>query len=65
MVILSNMVINPPPPPQPKLYLSIIDDVIDSIRELFIDEGVEERVLDELRQVRLNKSLENKSTAPF
>lgn len=41
-----------PPSPQPKLYLSIIDDVIESVRELFIDEGVEEKVLDELRQVR-------------
>lgn len=47
-------------PPQPKLYLSIIDDVIESVRELFIDEGVEERVLEELRQVRLNTNLENK-----
>uniref|UniRef100_A0A671KW94 Uncharacterized protein n=1 Tax=Sinocyclocheilus anshuiensis TaxID=1608454 RepID=A0A671KW94_9TELE len=34
----------------PKLYLSVIEDVIESIRELFCDEGVEERVLDNLRQ---------------
>lgn len=40
--------------PQPKLYLSIVDDVMESVRELFIDEGVEERVLEELRQVRVN-----------
>uniref|UniRef100_A0A3B4GTA8 Stonin-1 n=1 Tax=Pundamilia nyererei TaxID=303518 RepID=A0A3B4GTA8_9CICH len=29
-----------------KLYLSIIDDVIDSVRELFLDEGVEDLVSD-------------------
>uniref|UniRef100_A0A3Q0SW25 Uncharacterized protein n=1 Tax=Amphilophus citrinellus TaxID=61819 RepID=A0A3Q0SW25_AMPCI len=39
---------------QAKLYLSIIDDVIDSVRELFLDEGVEDRVLDDLRHVSLN-----------
>lgn len=39
---------------QAKLYLSIIDDVIDSVRELFLDEGVEDRVVDDLRHVSLN-----------
>lgn len=34
--------------------MSIIDDVIDSVRELFLDEGVEDRVLDDLRHVSLN-----------
>uniref|UniRef100_A0A8C9X203 Uncharacterized protein n=1 Tax=Sander lucioperca TaxID=283035 RepID=A0A8C9X203_SANLU len=34
-----------------KLYLSIIYDVIESIRELFLDEGLEDRVLDDLRHV--------------
>ncbi|KAF3708345.1 Stonin-1 Stoned B-like factor [Channa argus] len=34
---------------QAKLYLSIIDDVIESMRELFLDEGLEDRVLDDLR----------------
>uniref|UniRef100_A0AAY5F204 Uncharacterized protein n=1 Tax=Electrophorus electricus TaxID=8005 RepID=A0AAY5F204_ELEEL len=38
----------------PKLYFSIIDDVIESIRELFLDEGVPEGVLDDLRQVILS-----------
>uniref|UniRef100_A0A672JGG9 Uncharacterized protein n=1 Tax=Salarias fasciatus TaxID=181472 RepID=A0A672JGG9_SALFA len=32
-----------------KLYLSIIDDVIDNMRELFFDEGLEDRVLDDLK----------------
>lgn len=36
---------------QAKLYLSIIDDVIESIRELFLDEGLEDRLVDDLRHV--------------
>ena len=36
---------------QAKLYLSIIDDVIESMRELYLDEGLEDRVLDDLRRV--------------
>lgn len=36
---------------QAKVYLSIIDDVIESMRELFLDEGLEDRVLDDLRHV--------------
>lgn len=36
---------------QAKLYLSIIDDVIENMRELFSDEGLEDRVLDDLRHV--------------
>ncbi|TSN95655.1 TFIIA-alpha and beta-like factor [Bagarius yarrelli] len=50
---------------QPKLYLSIIDDVIESVRELFIDEGVEERVLDELRQLWESKVLQSKAVEGF
>uniref|UniRef100_A0A8C9SVB3 Uncharacterized protein n=1 Tax=Scleropages formosus TaxID=113540 RepID=A0A8C9SVB3_SCLFO len=42
---------------QPKLYISVIDDVIESMREVFLDEGVEERVLEELRQVRATGSV--------
>ncbi|MCJ8749005.1 hypothetical protein PDJAM_G00171140 [Pangasius djambal] len=49
----------------PKLYLSIIDDVIESVRELFIDEGVEERVLDELRQLWESKVLQSKAVEGF
>lgn len=39
------------PPPQPKLYKSVIDDVINEVRELFLDEGVDEQVLLELKTV--------------
>lgn len=38
-------------PPQPKLYKSVIDDVINEVRELFLDEGVDEQVLLELKTV--------------
>lgn len=31
--------------------MSIIDDVIESIRELFLDEGLEDRLVDDLRHV--------------
>lgn len=31
--------------------MSIIDDVIESIRELFLDEGLEDRIVDDFRQV--------------
>lgn len=38
---------------QPKLYKSVIDDVINEVRELFLDEGVDEQVLLELKTVNL------------
>lgn len=36
---------------QPKVYKSVIDDVINEVRELFLDEGVDEQVLLELKTV--------------
>lgn len=39
--------------PQPKLYRSVIEDVISEVRELFLDEGVDEQVLLELKTVTL------------
>ncbi|XP_030604452.1 TFIIA-alpha and beta-like factor [Archocentrus centrarchus] len=47
--------------PVAKLYLSIIDDVIDSVRELFLDEGVEDRVLDDLRHLWESKVMQSKA----
>ncbi|XP_041866179.1 TFIIA-alpha and beta-like factor isoform X2 [Melanotaenia boesemani] len=44
-----------------KLYLSIIDDVIESMRELFIDEGLEDRVLDDLRHLWESKVMQSKA----
>lgn len=37
---------------QPKLYQSVIDDVVANVRESFLDDGVDEQVLHELKQVR-------------
>ncbi|KAB1267027.1 TFIIA-alpha and beta-like factor, partial [Camelus dromedarius] len=35
----------------PKLYSSVIEDVIERVRDLFAEEGVEEQVLKDLKQV--------------
>uniref|UniRef100_A0A8B9CL35 Uncharacterized protein n=1 Tax=Anser brachyrhynchus TaxID=132585 RepID=A0A8B9CL35_9AVES len=34
-----------------KLYKSVIEDVIEGVRELFAEEGVDEQVLKDLKQV--------------
>lgn len=49
----------------PKLYLSVIDDVMESVRELFCDEGVDERVLDNLRQLWESKVVQSKAVEGF
>uniref|UniRef100_A0A2K6G3Q6 Uncharacterized protein n=1 Tax=Propithecus coquereli TaxID=379532 RepID=A0A2K6G3Q6_PROCO len=35
----------------PKLYRSVIEDVINDVRDIFLDEGVDEQVLMELKTV--------------
>ncbi|XP_054718309.1 transcription initiation factor IIA subunit 1-like isoform X2 [Uloborus diversus] len=45
----------------PKLYYSVIEDVIASVREAFIDEGVDEQALTELKQVWERKLQESKA----
>ncbi|XP_075339175.1 stonin-1 [Odontesthes bonariensis] len=50
---------------QAKLYLSIIDDVIDSMKELFLDEGLEDRVLDDLRHLWESKMMQSKAMEDF
>nr|XP_055026614.1 TFIIA-alpha and beta-like factor [Misgurnus anguillicaudatus] len=44
-----------------KLYLSIIDDVMESVREMFYDEGIDERVLENLRQLWESKVVQSKA----
>ncbi|KAL0983857.1 hypothetical protein UPYG_G00133800 [Umbra pygmaea] len=44
-----------------KLYLSIIEDVIDNMRELILDEGLEDRVLEDLRQLWESKIMQSKA----
>ncbi|XP_070696548.1 TFIIA-alpha and beta-like factor [Pempheris klunzingeri] len=51
--------------PVAKLYLSIIDDVIESMRELFLDEGLEERVLDDLKHLWESKMMQSKAMEDF
>lgn len=38
-----------------RLYLNVIDDVIANVRDSFLDEGVDEQVLQEMKQVWTNK----------
>ncbi|XP_075781567.1 TFIIA-alpha and beta-like factor isoform X3 [Pelodiscus sinensis] len=51
--------------PVPKLYRSIIEDVIEGVRELFAEEGVEEQVLKDLKQVWEAKVTQSKATEGF
>ncbi|NWR28770.1 TF2AY factor, partial [Tachuris rubrigastra] len=47
------------------LYKSIIEDVIEGVRELFAEEGVEEQVLKDLKQLWETKVTESKATEGF
>ncbi|NP_001039213.1 TFIIA-alpha and beta-like factor [Xenopus tropicalis] len=53
------------PNPVPKLYKSIIEDVMESVRELFVEEGVDEQVLKDLKQLWEIKVLQSKATEGF
>jgi transcription initiation factor TFIIA large subunit len=44
----------------PKLYQSVIEDVINNVREAFMDEGVDESVLTELKQIWQHKLTQSK-----
>uniref|UniRef100_A0A1B6KTK8 Transcription initiation factor IIA subunit 1 n=1 Tax=Graphocephala atropunctata TaxID=36148 RepID=A0A1B6KTK8_9HEMI len=44
-----------------KLYTSVIEDVISGVRESFLDEGVDEQVLQELKQIWESKLLSSKA----
>ncbi|NXY30061.1 TF2AY factor, partial [Pomatorhinus ruficollis] len=50
---------------QPELYQSIIEDVIEGVRELFAEEGVEEQVLKDLKQLWETKVTQSKATEGF
>uniref|UniRef100_A0A663MG78 General transcription factor IIA subunit 1 like n=1 Tax=Athene cunicularia TaxID=194338 RepID=A0A663MG78_ATHCN len=50
---------------QPKLYKSIIEDVIEGVRELFAEEGLEEQVLKDLKQLWETKVMQSKATEGF
>ena len=40
-------------PSQINLYKDVVDDVIRNVKDEFLNEGVDEQVLEELKQVRL------------
>lgn len=49
---------------QLKLYNSVIEDVISGVREAFLDEGVDDQVLQELKSLWEMKLLSNKAVEP-
>uniref|UniRef100_A0A8C9ND13 Ral transcription factor IIA subunit 1 like n=1 Tax=Serinus canaria TaxID=9135 RepID=A0A8C9ND13_SERCA len=49
----------------PELYKSIIEDVIEGVRELFAEEGVEEQVLKDLKQLWETKVTQSRATEGF
>ncbi|XP_054979015.1 TFIIA-alpha and beta-like factor [Sorex araneus] len=51
--------------PVAKLYRSVIEDVIERVRDLFAEEGVEEQVLKDLKQLWETKVLQSKATEDF
>ncbi|KAM7163874.1 transcription initiation factor IIA subunit 1 isoform 3-T3 [Macrochelys suwanniensis] len=51
--------------PVPKLYRSVIEDVINDVREVFLDEGVDEQVLLELKTLWENKLMQSKAVDGF
>ncbi|XP_017404007.1 TFIIA-alpha and beta-like factor isoform X1 [Cebus imitator] len=51
--------------PVPQLYRSVIEDVIEGVRNLFAEEGIEEQVLKDLKQLWETKVLQSKATEDF
>lgn len=47
-----------------KFYSTVMDDVLAGVREAFLDEGVDEQVLQELRQMWESKVLASKALDP-
>ncbi|KAM3932508.1 TFIIA-alpha and beta-like factor [Leptodactylus fuscus] len=53
------------PNPVPKLYKSIIEDVIEGVAEIFAEEGVDEQVLKDLKLLWETKVMQSKATEGF
>lgn len=49
--------------PVAKLYQTVIEDVINNVREAFLDDGVDEQVLHELKQIWENKLEQTKAVS--
>jgi hypothetical protein len=50
---------------QAKLYRGVIEDVIGGVRDSFLDEGVDEAVLQELKQIWESKLTASKAIEPL
>lgn len=48
-----------------QLYHSVIEDVVASVRESFLDDGVDEQVLQELKQIWESKLQSTKAVEPI
>lgn len=46
------------------MYRSVIEDVINGVKDIFLDEGVDDQALQELRQIWEKKLLESKAIDP-
>jgi hypothetical protein len=46
---------------QLKLYQLVIEDVVTNVRDAFLDEGVDEQVLQELKQIWTNRLMASKA----
>lgn len=46
---------------QLKLYQLVIEDVVANVREAFLDEGVDEQVLQEMKQIWTNRLMQSKA----
>ncbi|XP_062980812.1 TFIIA-alpha and beta-like factor [Elgaria multicarinata webbii] len=51
--------------PVPKFYKSVIDDVIECVQDVFVEEGVDEQVLKELKRRWEAKVMQSKATEGF
>ncbi|XP_034169432.2 transcription initiation factor IIA subunit 1 [Pangasianodon hypophthalmus] len=51
--------------PVPRLYKTVMEDVINEVRELFLDEGVDEQVLMELKTLWESKLMQSKAVDGF
>ncbi|NXV72792.1 TF2AY factor, partial [Atlantisia rogersi] len=49
----------------PKLYKSIIEDVIEAVRDLFAEQGLGEHILKDLKQLWETKVMQSKATEGF
>lgn len=46
---------------QLKLYQHVIEDVVANVRDAFLDEGVDEQVLQEMKQIWTNRLMASKA----